>query len=533
MRYITSVSSTLKGGCCEVKLGPRTVLCGPNGSGKSTIIQALELATRGWASDLEGRDRVKQGQALARLFPSGQARRASCRVSTGEEFSWSLQDGAKAGSYRTPEHEAPLQVGWPIQELQAVLAGDASGVQAWLGRHVSGAISPDDALGKLPPAVRATVSKLMAGKGGAIDLLALAKEAKGEARRLRSDATKKEKTINAMVEGIAPPLTDEARAALEVVSRDRAPASGRLVSRADRDREALRVQGLAVQALTFRAAIEQEPTEQLGDRLSMLRKAQGALDLMERHDALRHVTILPEDQLGYCWVCGSDGADWERHKEELHNAVGMLSEAAAYQHRCGVASTRCEALETEAAAAEEALATWQVEEDYEDAAEASERLRLDDVAQRTWGNAGAQRQEAAQLRAKADLLTSSGKALADVGRGLVERAKAGLEATVTAFLPEGDCFSIDLASARVGLLRDGELHSALAGGEWSRVLLALGSGLADGSTLNVLSPPDRGWDRDTLEAMMRSLSGSPAQIIVMSTTRPQPVEGWTLVDLTE
>mgnify|MGYP003652432388 CR=1 FL=1 len=68
MRYIAEVTTTLKKGC-NVTLGPKTVVYGPNGSGKSTIIQAIELATCGWASDMEGRDRVKLSRALARMFP--------------------------------------------------------------------------------------------------------------------------------------------------------------------------------------------------------------------------------------------------------------------------------------------------------------------------------------------------------------------------------------------------------------------------------------------------------------------------------
>jgi hypothetical protein len=65
------------------------------------------------------------------------------------------------------------------------------------------------------------------------------------------------------------------------------------------------------------------------------------------------------------------------------------------------------------------------------------------------------------------------------------------------------------------------------------MLLALASTQEDGSTPCVLIPKDRGWDRDTLEGVMKALSDSPVQVIIMSTVKPEPVEGWTMVDLTE
>ena len=100
MKYFDRVRSTLKKGC-DVQLGAKTVICGPNGSGKSTIVQSLEIAANGWASDMEGRPRVKLPSALGRLFPTND-RTVMARLNDGTVYDWELMDGTKPGSLRKP-----------------------------------------------------------------------------------------------------------------------------------------------------------------------------------------------------------------------------------------------------------------------------------------------------------------------------------------------------------------------------------------------------------------------------------------------
>lgn len=528
MRYIERVESTLKGGC-SVELGPKTILFGPNGGGKSTILQAVELATCGWVSDTEGRDRVKQTHSLARLFPQDGAKYTKCTTSTGEEFSWELEDGAKKGTFKKPVHLKPSSVLWPIQDLQSTLGGDAASVQAWLEKQVFNPSDDDDPLSKLPPTVRPVVSDLIKKKGKT-NFLGLAKEARAEAKALRAQATRSEKTIEAMLDGLAPPLSEKLRQKLqgEVWSSthgsnvDSCGETVRYVTKEDYDRKKRKIHELAEQIATFQTAIAQEPSN-FDVRVAALMKIKKALSLIEQH----RESIGETDS--FCWVCGGEGK--EEHEEELVSALGTLAQTAAYVDRCVLAKSRCSVLEGDLAREVEVFKSLEIKGDSPSPSP-QELLFKDDVACRSWKNAEAARKESAHLRAKADLLASAAAALSSAGKEMLAVEKTALESSVNSFLPEGDSFEVDLANARVGLVRDGEMHSALSGAEWNRVLLALACALESGSTLNVLAPGDRAWDRDTLERMMVALSQSDAQIIVMSTVKPEPVEGWTLIDLT-
>ncbi len=516
MRYIERVESSLKGGC-TVDLGQRTVIVGPNGSGKSTIVQAIELATSGSVSDMEGRGQVKQTTALARLFPVGASKYAWCRLSTSEEFSWELEDAAKKGAYKKPLHEAPAKVSWPFQELAGVLGGDAGTVQSWLESQVFGPITKEDALAKLPPSIRSTVENLM-GRKRKTDFLSLAKDAKSEARNLRSQATKLEKTVDSLVEGIAPPLTDAARKELE----SKPVSDARHLSEEEYEAERTLITELADAYATFEAAIENEPGNQMVGKLDMLNKVQVAMSLIKQHK-----TSVGEPT-EYCWVCGSHESD-QSHEDQVGAAMEMLGDALAYQKRC--VSSQQKLIEIE-----EKLKQMVHDNNRAVIGEAKPdpqlKLAKDDVVRKAWANADATKAEAAQLRAKADALTSAAKSLSSVGRDLLTKAKSDFEKKVNDYLPEGDVFEIDLASSRVGLRRGDALHSALSGAEWNRVLMAISCGVVHDSTLNVLVPPDRAWDQDTLEHMMKALSTAEVQIVVMTTVKPEPVEGWTLVDLT-
>ena len=236
-----------------------------------------------------------------------------------------------------------------------------------------------------------------------------------------------------------------------------------------------------------------------------------------------------------CWVCGSEqkGAV-ENQAARLTKAMGTLAPQVAE-------STHRQALENEVTTREndlqyraEAFKKLKIAEVGDDGARRAimQQLATDDAARRTWRNADAARREAEQLRSQADLLTLAGNALEKAGKQLLEGRKQTFEDTVSSFLPTGERIGVDLESARFGLMRNGEIHSALSGAEWSRVLLALAVAQEQNTTTPcVLVPEDRGFDAATLTKIMEALSTAPVQIILMSTVTPDPVEGWTLVQL--
>jgi energy-coupling factor transporter ATP-binding protein EcfA2 len=523
MLYFAQVQSTLKKGC-NAQLGQRTVICGPNGAGKSTIVQSLELAANGWASDMEGRSRVKQSTALARLFPPDVMKYSIATLSDGTTFSWGLDDGARAGSFKKPNIAQPFSVAWPVQDLMDTLRGDAGTVGAWLEKQVVGGLTEEELLSELPPAVRTLVAGFVKKKGKT-DFIALSKAAKQEAKNLRSQATRSESTIERMVEGIAPPLLDSMREGMEAqLASMTAPRSG--VTQEEYDAARSKIDELVDAMLSKDESLREMTT--LSPEVSI------ALDrLVTAEDLIKqHVAVFGKEE---CWVCGNED------ERALDDQALRLKEVMATLHPQYLESVQRQLVKKERAVIESDLKvkadefkqlTIAEEVDDTERKELLRKLASDDAAKKTWANAEASRKELDQLRSRADLLNLAGAALEKAGKRFLSTRKKVFEDEVSFFLPEGERIGVDLKSSRLGLMRDGEIHSALSGAEWSRVLLALASaqGLTENS-MSVLVPEDRAWDRDTLGRVMQALSDAPVQVIIMSTVTPDPVEGWTCIEL--
>ena len=521
MLYFEKVKSTLKKGC-DVQLGQRTVICGANGSGKSTIVQSIELAANGWASDMEGRSRVKQSASIARLFRPGVDKKAEAVLSDGTVFSWSLEDGARPGSFKKPNPVQPFSVDWPVQNLMEILRGDASTVGSWLEKQVVGDLTEEDLLSALPPAVRGVVSDFVKQKSQ-IDFIALSKMASQQAKNLRSQATRSENTIEKMTEGVAPPLLESKRKELEeLLSAMTAPRQGN--TQEDYDRCAAEVQSLVGQYV--------EKTDQLQRLAPLPVEVSSALErLVTANDLIKqHKHVFGQDE---CWVCGSERS-LKLQEAVLADAMKALQPQYLESINRQKVQQELSNLQAEMERKAAELKGMEVVEPVNDTERRNiiSQIAADDANRKSWANAEAAGKEVEQMRAKADLLSLAGKALDKAGKKFLSQKKQAFEDHVSEYLPEGERLGVDLSSARVGLVRDGHLHSALSGAEWSRVLIALASAQNAGrSTPCVVVPEDRAWDADTLEAVMKALSDAPVQVIIMSTVTPSPVEGWTCVQL--
>lgn len=523
MLYVERVVSSLKKGC-DVTLGPRTVIVGPNGAGKSTIVQSIELAANGWVSDMEGRSRVKLHTALARLFPEDVRRFSSVVLSDGTKLEWQLEDGGKPGTFKKPDHNPSVVVRWPFQDLSDVLKGDANTVAAWLEQQVIGELKESELISALPPAVR-DITRDFVKKQRKFDFIALAKDAKNESKNLKTQATRMEKTIESMTEGIAPPLDDEARIELEnKLNEFTSPKPG--VSQETFNNAKAVVEGITEDLSRAKAELVKLPTlpDTMAEVVKRVTLAQGMLK--------GHAEHLPMDD---CWICGNDKPDFVGQAQKLAEArakIAKFVEIAEKQQELVVEIGNIEEKLNVNKTIFNSMVVAESVNDHERRLVMS-RIAADDAARKTWANAEATTKEADQLRSRADLLSLAGAALEKAGKQYLDKRKSDFEAKVSSYLPEGERIGVDLDSSRFGLIRDGELHSALSGAEWSRVLLALASAQDEGSsTPSLLVPEDRAWDPDTLSRVMKALSTSPVQVIIMSTVAPSVVEeGWTCINL--
>ena len=78
--YVAHVRGTVKGGV-DTALAPKTLIVGPNGAGKSRVVNAIELAVSGYASDVVGRPQMRSGSDLIALAPDGEPLHAVATLS--------------------------------------------------------------------------------------------------------------------------------------------------------------------------------------------------------------------------------------------------------------------------------------------------------------------------------------------------------------------------------------------------------------------------------------------------------------------
>ena len=117
MLYVKRVEGNVKG-ASTADLGPRTLIVGPNGAGKSAIVNGVELALSGRASDVVGRAEVSRGIDLLALAPAADdSLWAKATLSDGGEVGWSCEKNHKTGGSREPVLSGRgVPVSFPVRE---------------------------------------------------------------------------------------------------------------------------------------------------------------------------------------------------------------------------------------------------------------------------------------------------------------------------------------------------------------------------------------------------------------------------------
>lgn len=498
MRYPEWVESSIKGGV-RTRLGPRTVLFGGNGTGKTAIVQTIELACRGYVSDMEGRSRVASGQDLARLFPKQGPRTVRVVWSDGSVFAWELADGDKPGSFKRPVGVQPFPVEFPVEGLASVFSQDDAAVRAWMENQVFGSLGLDDVLS----AVRGheAIIKSLYSVVGKADFLGLADEAKSQARSLRMKATRTETTINQLTQGVAVPLTGSERAEIE----------------------------RKIAALKAEEGISQDEADQLASEIGRLTQEHDALEAGSSDTALvkkllvlrdlveKHLTHFGSD---LCEVCGSKG-NIKGRLDKIQQALAASQALVEREEKRQVLKGQISTLATRLKEAKIRPAGAPSTRDLE------LKLHADTEAKKVWDNAHRTRAQVDQMRALANEYDQTAQLLNDYGRIFVKARKHAFEEKVNQYLAGAE-MRLDLDASRVGFHRNGETHTALSGTEEARIFLALGATL--GASDAIMIPRDRAWDPVTLTQTMEVLRESKVPVLIMSTVAPvQPVDGWTIV----
>lgn len=559
--FVRRVRSNVKKGV-DCELSRLTLLVGPNGSGKTSVQNAIELAACGFASDVEGRAKVKKGDMLAKLGPaSATPLTAEVEFSDGRKASWKLNPN-KRGGYHEPEHVSPneLHVVFPVQEVREILGGSTDTIRMWLMSRVGSSVREADVVEKLPDDVQDVYrdrAKRVRREGmNEVDvLLAVIEAADKEARTLDAESRTAKQVIDTMSEGLSDePTAGDIEAAEDAVrlAEDEYREAQRTPAAQRPDLNTLRANAISV-VEAYKSAAE---TARLAfAAVPPMHPAEEAL--IEFRGKMADICAVTVDVGSKnCLVCdsplnvslGARAAHLRRENESGAAAVTAKRLAERKQEEADGLKAQAERL-VQAYAAAERLASDMPSDPQADLqalgdmvvkvrSEANE-LKL---RKRQWANVRAARDQVRRNGDAAGKLKDLSGACGDVVESLLVQAQKKFEAVVQSHLPASDKFALVLTEnkkpvCRMGFRRGKTLHTALSGAEWARLTLALGCATfkPDSNTLAIFTPEERAFDPQTLAAVMNALSSAPGQVILQSPNHPSDNyrSEWRVIDLEE
>jgi energy-coupling factor transporter ATP-binding protein EcfA2 len=555
--FVKSVKSNVKKGA-DTELGRLTLIVGPNGTGKSSIVNAVELALTGRASDVVGRVEVAKGIDLLALAPAGDdALWAKATLSDGQSVEWRCERNAKTGGAREATHTLPASVkpSFPVRQVREALSGSPATVRAWLVGRIGAAVSENAILNLFPEDLRAAYSDLCRPLFGTpAQTLLDAREAAGkQARNAAADA----KAATALAEQTGASLAVEPTEAEVEVARRRVreaavAASATVKARVPYDLPRLRADA------EEKVAVYARLSEQAGALEAKLSEAKPInAEVARTRDALTRVlTFTAQHHAEECLVCTSpirygDHATMLTRAEALVNATQadiatMQAQAERERIERALADALREAQDAVARfrAAEVAMAEADAQPTDGDAharlREAEDIVRGLESTRAQWEDVRAAQARARDAKGRARLYADLHDAIEDAIGRVLERARVDFVTKVRSYLPVEDAFDLALSVngkdvCQFGFVRDGILHTALSGAEWARLTLALAAAVAsdDEADLSVLTPEDRAFDPETLAAVLRGMSNAPGQVILCSPVAPagRVPKGWTVIDL--
>lgn len=552
MIYFTRVWGNAKGGC-SVTLGPRTIITGANGAGKSRVVNTLELAASGFASDIVGRPQVKRGIDLLTLAPEGEGLEARAETNTG--VACSLDIGrAGEGKGKAPDH-TPLYgitVTYPIRESVEALRGDVKKARDFvlsatplkvtrkgIKKHLAEELHD---LFDIYAAAHADVSP--------VELLQLIRdEAAKSARAATAGAKQAQGVIDSLSSdiGLDCPSDEDIEAGKVAVRAAAAEyeAATRMPEPVDLD--SLRQSAQAeVQAYKEQEARLKEAEAVAGRPPNAMAQLQlSAIPLLAFYEGKGEQPCL------LCMNGQIDGSAVTARIANLRGKVAEEQERAQAEQTLGWFRPRVEQAKGKALkavnaykAAEErareqtvdpAARRQAVEAAYSKLRAAEAALQVLQAAKAKWGTLEDARLRIKSLKAEAKAAEGLAEAAVELLNTLVKKARAAFVENVQKYLPPTDKFDLVLQDGKrevcmFGFRRDGELHTALSGAEWARLTIALGAACMVGgdAELAILTPEERAFDPQTLTAVLAALNDAPGQVILTSPVEPTAVPpGWT------
>ena len=565
--HVERVEGNVKG-AVNAELGRLTLIVGPNGSGKSRLINTLELALLGYASDVVGRAEVRKEAELVALA-DGDSMLAKATLNDGRVCVWETEK-TKSGAKRA-QHVKSVSAQFPVTEIREALTGSVDTARKWLLQRIAATVSRSDVTRYLLSDEAAALYETKAkwAQGSEVDvLLAVYESAKSEKRAKSTQLTATGKSIATLADGLAPEPTAAQLSAAKQAADDAMTAYREAVEANARasvappsiDPQVL--DQLYARAVELAGLVEKSTREREGAQVALTALG-GPLDASARavHDLRVRVIELCETQAhagaGACLACEQPypvpHAAQRAATLAQRNAAMTSREAAAGALEATVEGERKvrEAFDRTVAeynATKAAVGTHNPPDaslaDAVNTAATALRAANDANAalQRVaegWKSVRSLKQEEREAKKAIETLEELIEGCKSAVDGILKSATAAFIAKVQSFLPATDAFDLVLTDGerdvcRFGFVRNGNLHTALSGAEWARLTLALACAASDDApdVLRVFVPEDRAFDAATLRDVLLALSNAPGQVIIATTIKPagRLPKGWTLIE---
>jgi energy-coupling factor transporter ATP-binding protein EcfA2 len=489
--YVSEVSSNIKRGV-NAKLTPKTLILGPKGSGKTSIVQSVELATTGTASDVMGRGVLKADADLWSLSPKGaEAISAKVKFDSGEESSWALTHG-KRSKLNTSLKSSPFV----LRDVRDAFLGSPEKARKFLLDSLG--TSAFDWRASLPTQLRTEFKDQIES----LSLTEALEGAKRRTRELTADSSEHDRLIKQLGSSLnlggtiskkdKGQLESELKA-IELLSQTRTEEIG-----------------------TLKTELDGLPTPPDASWLEMVKSIGQTIKIqLDHHNPS-------------CLVCGSSA-----EVEPIQKRYDTLRAKAGEALQLGKKRSN---LESQISQLQDRLERdeYQIK---------SIRLELqsveNDPSTKTWEAIKKHQDQSLSSKRLADRYSELVDALKIGLKTSVEKAQTQFEGLVSKFIPEKEKFRIELNDGdreifRFGLTDpDGHLRAALSKGEEAMVFSAITMALTYGKeTPIIINPPEAGWDPQSLVEVLGRFTNFDGQVLVTSTVAPKYVpQGWSVIEL--
>ena len=514
--HIQKITGTIKGGV-EADLTEKTLIVGDNGAGKSAIVNAVELALSGGASDIEGRAWVQDVKRIKRL---GDSVHVEATLSDDTTCSYRVEK-SKA------QHRNGVGGSLPYREVREALTGSPAKAYKFLLGQCAEGLTFDEVIDRIPLDFRPRIKAILSASGSVVEgLLEAQEQSAKKARDSAKEARGAGQAAEMAARGLGPMVMqselDEMQEALANAQR-----YARLKRQAwDSTQRTARIDQIIIERSNLQSKLR-----------TLVREVPPGAH--ERVMALGRVIELHlEASSPTCGVCGG-GFD------AIH-ARKSMKQLEAWQQRIDTDQSVEIAAQINKLDQEEKMQRSILEQapdsvDYDGPTPtmtmAAAETKRSDLLRRQGAHEQFQRlrDSVASLQVEAAQWKTVEAVLDRLVKDFVDGGMAKFVERVQALLPETDVFGMTLTKSdcQIGYIRDGVLTTALSGAEWARLLTAIACACA-AAGVPVVIPEERMWDRETLAKTMRALTGAPCQILLTSTVRPKGKlpAGWSLVEVT-